>query len=434
MSGAYCTAGAAVPDSAERRPSPPPSTSSATSTSSTAPIVHRVAGLPQRGQGRARGAASVAALARDGHGHRAAGRRQDAGGEDRSRCSTPGRSRRSRSCGRSSPPGCIDMTRLPGLGPKRARRLFDELGIDSLDALREAAEAQRLRDVQGLRPEVRGERARGARRPAPAERRAPRVAARPRACRSASGIVEALRAHPASDRVELAGSARRLADSVKDLDIIATAERPGGAGRARFAELDVDRVRARRPGRRTPRARRTHNGHARSTCASSSPTSSATCSSTSPARRRTTWRCARPRCGAGLHVSEYGILDDATGETLRCATEEEVYARLGLAWIAPELREDRGELEAAAARAAARSSIAGRPARRPALHTAASDGANTIEEMARGARERGLRVHRDHRPLGDARLRQRRLRRRSCGAQIEAVREVDERARRDRAC
>ena len=49
----------------------------------------------------------------------------------------------------------------------------------------------------------------------------------------------------------------------------------------------------------------------------------------------------------GLHVSEYGILDDATGETLRCATEEEVYATLGLAWIPPELREGRGELEAA---------------------------------------------------------------------------------------
>ena len=46
----------------------------------------------------------------------------------------------------------------------------------------------------------------------------------------------------------------------------------------------------------------------------------------------------------GLHVSEYGILDDATGETHRCATEEEVYALLGLAWIPPELREDRGEL------------------------------------------------------------------------------------------
>ena len=47
----------------------------------------------------------------------------------------------------------------------------------------------------------------------------------------------------------------------------------------------------------------------------------------------------------GLHVSEYGILDDATGETTTCATEAEVYERLGLPYIEPELREDRGELE-----------------------------------------------------------------------------------------
>src|SRR3954447_5407028 len=50
------------------------------------------------------------------------------------------------------PPGLVDMTRLPGLGPKRARRLFDELGIDSLDSLRTAAEEQRLRGVKGFGP------------------------------------------------------------------------------------------------------------------------------------------------------------------------------------------------------------------------------------------------------------------------------------------
>ncbi|HYM54854.1 MAG TPA: PHP domain-containing protein, partial [Solirubrobacteraceae bacterium] len=93
---------------------------------------------------------------------------------------------------------------------------------------------------------------------------------------------------------------------------------------------------------------------------------------------------------SGLHVSEYGILDDETGTTHTCATEEEVYERLGLAYIPPELREDRGELQAARA-----------PEGLPRLieledirgdlhsHTIASDGHNTIEEMARAARERG---------------------------------------------
>jgi DNA polymerase (family 10) len=89
----------------------------------------------------------------------------------------------------------------------------------------------------------------------------------------------------------------------------------------------------------------------------------------------------------GLHVSEYGILDDATGETLRCATEEEVYERLGLTFPEPELREDRGEL--------ARGFVAPRLVEVGDLrgdlhmHTIASDGRNTIEEMARAAQARG---------------------------------------------
>ncbi len=94
----------------------------------------------------------------------------------------------------------------------------------------------------------------------------------------------------------------------------------------------------------------------------------------------------------GLHVSQYGILDDATGETHRCATEEEVYERLGYAYIPPELREGRGELEAAR--------LDGGPGLPQLItvedikgdlhcHTTASDGRNSVEEMARKAMARG---------------------------------------------
>jgi DNA polymerase (family 10) len=90
-----------------------------------------------------------------------------------------------------------------------------------------------------------------------------------------------------------------------------------------------------------------------------------------------------------LHVSEYGILDDATGATETCATEQQVYERLGLAYIEPELREDRGELEAA--RTGALPELIELDDIRGDLHshTVASDGHNTIEEMALAARERG---------------------------------------------
>ncbi len=94
----------------------------------------------------------------------------------------------------------------------------------------------------------------------------------------------------------------------------------------------------------------------------------------------------------GLHVSEYGILDDAGGQTLRCETEEEVYAALGLAWIPPELREDRGELEAAASSGAGLPRLIEQADLRGDLHchTTVSDGRHSLEQMVRAACERGL--------------------------------------------
>jgi DNA polymerase (family 10) len=91
----------------------------------------------------------------------------------------------------------------------------------------------------------------------------------------------------------------------------------------------------------------------------------------------------------GLHVSEYGVLDDATGETQRCATEHEVYGLLGLEYIEPELRENRGELEAAAA--GTLPDLIERHDLRGDLHchTTASDGTASIEEMALAARDAG---------------------------------------------
>jgi DNA polymerase (family 10) len=94
----------------------------------------------------------------------------------------------------------------------------------------------------------------------------------------------------------------------------------------------------------------------------------------------------------GLHVSEYGILDDATGETLRCATEEEVYAALGLEWIPPELREGRGELEAAAPAGGGLPELIELADIRGELHchTTMSDGTETAQTMARTAQDLGL--------------------------------------------
>ncbi|HEV3001721.1 MAG TPA: DNA polymerase/3'-5' exonuclease PolX [Solirubrobacteraceae bacterium] len=282
------------------------------------------------------------------------------------------------------PPGLLDMTRLPGLGPKRARRLFDELGIDSLDALRRAAEGERLRGVKGFGPKfeqaVLEAFASGV-----ADRPAPRVLL-PRALGIGEQITSALRSLPGVDRVELAGSARRLADSVKDLDVIATASDPAKLTAA-FARLDVIES-AGSAGDNAVRGR-THSGLAVDVRVVE-PDLFGNLLQHFTGSKDHNMQLREAMVRRGLHVSEYGVLDDATGETARCPTEHEVYERLGLPWIPPELREGRGELEAAA-RGELPELIEVRDLRGELhCHTVLSDGRQTAEEMALAARDRGL--------------------------------------------
>src|SRR5690349_16628930 len=117
------------------------------------------------------------------------------------------------------PPGLISVMRLPGFGPKRARRLHDELGVDSLDALRAAAEQGEIRKLRGLGPKVEENLLRILAEHDADGGPAPRILLS-RALPVAEEIVGALRSHPAAERVEVAGSLRRLVDAVKDIDII----------------------------------------------------------------------------------------------------------------------------------------------------------------------------------------------------------------------
>jgi DNA polymerase (family 10) len=285
------------------------------------------------------------------------------------------------------PAGLIAITRLPGLGPKRARLLHSELGVESLEQLREAALAQRLRTVRGLGPKL--ERTvlealtdLDAKSPAA---RAPRLLL-PRAIEIGEQLVASLRERTAKgDHVQLAGSIRRQADSVKDIDVIATSKRPSALAKGLHRFELIESVSS--PGKAGGRAR-THSGAAVDLrIAAPAQLGNLLQHFTGSGRHNAALREAAVR--EGLHVSEYGILDDATGSSERYASEREVYERLGLSYIEPELREDHGELEAARAGALPRlielSDIRGDLH----CHTIASDGHDTIEAMALAARERG---------------------------------------------
>src|SRR4051794_15698387 len=281
------------------------------------------------------------------------------------------------------PPGLMDIMRLPGVGPKRVRTLYEQLGIASLDDLQAAAEEHRLRDLRGFGPRFE-EAVLEAFTAGVAEQPRPRVLLH-KALPIAEGVIEALRVHPASDKVELAGSARRGADSVKDLDIIATASDPAALAKT-LGDLDVVES-CETPGDNAARAR-THTGMPIDLrVVEPDQFGNLLQHFTGSKEHNLALREAAVR--KGLHVSEYGILDDATGETTRCATEEEVYAKLGMAWIPPELRENRGELQAAADGTLPELITVDDLRGDLHMHTVASDGRHTIEQMAEAARKRG---------------------------------------------
>jgi DNA polymerase (family 10) len=281
------------------------------------------------------------------------------------------------------PPGLVEITRIPGLGPKRARLLHDELGVSSIDELRQAAEDGRLSDVKGF-----GKKAEENLLAAFAAGADGRPKARmllSKALPVGEELVAALREHPAAIRVELAGSARRLADTVKDLDIVAASSDPAALAEA-FSGLDaIDSVST--SGEAGAKAL-THPGlPVDLRIVPEEAFGNLLHHFTGSGRHNEALRTEAVR--RGLHVSEYGISDDETGESEAFKTEEEVYERLGMQYIPPELRENRGELEAA------------REGRLPTLielgdvrgdlhmHTTLSDGHASVEEMAGAARELG---------------------------------------------
>jgi DNA polymerase (family X) len=289
------------------------------------------------------------------------------------------------------PPGLLEITRLPGLGPKRARRLYEELSIDSLQALEEAAAAQQIRKLKGFGPKAEesilkaAAVARADAEAGGANGSGGQRAVLNRALAVAEQLIAALRAHPAADRVELAGSARRMTDSVKDLDIIATASDPPALAQA-AAELEFVEA-AQKPSESGVRLR-THTG-LKVDLRIVAPDQFGNLLQHFTGSKQHNMALREAAVRRGLHVSEYGVLDDATGTTHRCATENEVYALLGLDYIEPELRENRGELEAAAAHALPDLITVGDLRGDLHCHTHASDGTASIEEMALAAHAAG---------------------------------------------
>jgi DNA polymerase (family X) len=281
------------------------------------------------------------------------------------------------------PAGLVQVTRLPGLGPKRARRLYDELGIDSLDGLKKAATEHEIRDLKGFGAKAEESILAALAQDGAGEKRVRVVL--DRALAVGEELLSALRAHESSDKVELAGSARRWTDSVKDLDVIATASDPLALAQMAAALPLVEQAgTATKSGVKL----KTHSGLAVD-IRIVAPDQFGNLLQHFTGSKEHNMALREMSVRQGLHVSEYGILDDADGETHRCATEAEVYELLGLQYIEPELRENRGELEAAANGTLPDLITLADLKGDLHSHTTASDGTASIEEMAAAALEAG---------------------------------------------
>jgi DNA polymerase (family 10) len=281
------------------------------------------------------------------------------------------------------PEGLVAVTHIPGLGPKRTRQLHRELGIESVEDLRQAAEQGRMRTVQGFGAKAE-EKVLGALADA-ADGRPQSRTLLSHALAIGQEIVAGLRDHDAALRLELAGSARRWGETCKDLDIVAAASDPEALVAA-FADLPaIDEVTT--SGDAGARAITHHGIPVDLRIVPEESFGNLLQHFTGSGRHNEALRTAAVR--QGLRVSEYGIKDDETGQVHTSATEEGVYEVLGMAYIPPELREDRGELEAA--RGGTLPDLISVDDVRGDLHchTTASDGRQSITQMAEAARERG---------------------------------------------
>jgi DNA polymerase (family 10) len=282
------------------------------------------------------------------------------------------------------PPTLIEVTRVQGVGTKTARRLFDELDVTTLDDLKAAAEGERIRELKGLGPKVEENVLAGLERlgePGEGSGRVLLSMARP----IAEELARTLREHPAADQVEVAGSARRWAETCKDIDLIATAEQPQELAEHLVASPLI--AAAGKPGPNGVRAQ-TQNGIAVD-LRIVAPEAFGNLLQHFTGSQAHNVQLREDAVARGLSVSEHGIAEVESGAVERCASEQAVYERLGYAYIEPELREGRGELKAA------------REGKLPELvslddisgdlhcHTTLSDGRNTLEEMAEAGRERG---------------------------------------------
>src|SRR5215210_6563272 len=273
------------------------------------------------------------------------------------------------------PAGLVEVTRLPGVGPRTAGRLWRELGITDVEALGELEEG-RLAALKCFGEKSEERILRAARTYNSRERRM----LLDEATALADHLLRFVRSHPACERAEIAGSLRRQKETIGDLDLVA-ASRERKALADAFAEAQfVDEVLAHGP---TKVYIKTRGVEIDLRIVAPEAFGSLLHHFTGGQAHNIVLRERAVKMG--LNISEYGLAKAGTHQYEPITTEEEIYSRLGLSYIPPELREFTGELEAAEKGELPELVEVGDVRGDLHVHTNWSDGRGSIETMAEAA-------------------------------------------------
>jgi DNA polymerase (family X) len=280
------------------------------------------------------------------------------------------------------PQGLIEVMGVPDLGPKKAAMFWEKLQISSVAALEEAARAGKLRSLPGM-----GEKSE-AKIIAGIESLARRATGRRplgQAWNSAQNMLEFLRGLPGVERAEAAGSLRRMRATIGDLDFLVAADEAGPIMDAFTTHPSVARVLGHGPTKSSVELANGLQADLRVLPAARF----GTLLQYFTGNKEHNVKLRELALKHGLSLNEHAFTYES-GEQICCATEEEVYAQLGLDYIPPEMREARGEIEAAAKHRLPRLVELGDLRSDLHTHSTWSDGTLSIAAMARAAQERGL--------------------------------------------
>ena len=280
------------------------------------------------------------------------------------------------------PPGLVEILQVPGLGPRKARLVFDTLGVGNLDQLEQAAREGRLREVPGLGEKTEENILHELER---LKQRTDRHHLGQVLLLAEAMLEDLERASPPGTRLAYAGSLRRMCDTIGDLDLLAASPEPDKVADAFLKLPMVLEVLAAGP----VRASVLIQGGVQVDLRAVEPESWGAALQYFTGSKAHNIRLRELAIQRGWKLNEYGLFDERTGRRLAGEDEAEIYRALDLEFIPPELREADGEIEAAA------------EGRLPKLielsdlkgdlhvHSDWSDGGHTLEQMARAARELG---------------------------------------------